>query len=464
MKHSFIIYVIFLFPFFLGAQNIPKYSPILEASSQEKRMYDLLKSVIFSTEKDSTIIHLFPIYSASDKDNQFAISSFIYAESTEKPNSLKLEGATYSVTLIFPKKEELKYENDRLIGFKSTNNPEKNNISPSPNLIQVFESSHKNKYGSKPLYKKEADSLTFPENYDLNRLLYSKNLSNSRIDTSLYKEKYTTYNFVNSKYIIAKKGDFFGIADSKGNTIIPFEFKSLEAYKHGILAQTEKSAYFMDFNGNILSKKYDDISILNEFSYQLRNLFLVKKDNKQSIINLDFKEILPFYDEIKLLATDDHNYVFIIRNNQKEFLFDPKNGKETSQKYDKLAPLNRLFIMTKSNEKHGLINKEGNVLLETIYDTIHLPKYANSYSTVLFVKKEKKMALFKSKDFVTKFDFETIEDIGTQSLYIVSKNNKYAILRENGDLITPFKFKSKEFLKTEEFQKILEAENNKFNH
>lgn len=458
-------FLILLFSFlssFLCAQYFKDYKSISTANQEEKEMYALLKEIVLATSEDSSDIHFFPLYFISEKKEEVIFRSYMYAEPEINRYTNELKSATYWVSLAFPFAENLEDEN--LIGL--ANDPEIPQRKVIPQ-IKAYRSKEKMTNYSKPFFSKEVDSLLFNKKYDLEKVIFQKNTTYNLIDTSYYKGNDNSIKFISKDYLISQnKNKFYGITTSENKIILPFEYNSIEPYIQGFLVKKENSAYYVDSTGKRISNEYENISPLSGISTNLADFQLVKKNNKATLINTDFKELLPFYDRIRLshLSYNAENERLIIENDGKMFLFNPNLWKEVSNKYDKISPLDKSSHITENQHKIGLIDNDGKVILENKYDTIVL---AESYNypdhRILFIKKNKLFAIFKNDKQITEFEFETVKDLLYGKLFVVSRRGKYGIIKANTEIFVPLKYKSEDFIKQPEIEDLLRIEIEKHN-
>lgn len=147
----------------------------------------------------------------------------------------------------------------------------------------------------------------------------------------------TEYNEIN-RIIEIKDNDVYLLAAKNG--------------KYGILKNDE----------TIVPHLYEDI----EYN-KLNSLFIVQKNSKQGIITLEGKEILPVeYDYI--LCTGKK---ITTKKGESIELYNAKGEKQDSKYGNSIETSNENYIITiDEEEKYGIVNKEGQVLIQNKYQYI----------------------------------------------------------------------------------------------
>lgn len=174
------------------------------------------------------------------------------------------------------------------------------------------------------------------------------------IDTTYANEKAILYNM-----LVIKKAE----TDSAGKVL-------KDKFKYGVVTLDNK---------NVIGTKYDKI----EFT-EVTKEFFVTSSKKVGILSNDGAiTIEPNYDEIKVL--DNELRLYFVRNNDMQGVLD-KNGKRVVYiEYNQIGVDANLFksnditnnmllfdncIPVMKKEKWGLFDKNGNQLLDTVYDSL----------------------------------------------------------------------------------------------
>ena len=196
----------------------------------------------------------------------------------------------------------------------------------------------------------------------------------------------------NDTYLKYKKENQFGIINLNNNIIIPNNYDDIkiESGKDMYIVKTDNTWSVIDKDEKKILENYQDIN------YAFDNNYIVKKDDKYSIINTDKEKKVTEYSsiiyrkeagiiecensnnintkilnkEFKQIAegiityVDYNNYYFRIKTAEgfKYYTFTGEERNNTD-----LLTNNTLFLSKKDN-KYGFVDKQGNVVVEYIYD------------------------------------------------------------------------------------------------
>jgi len=150
------------------------------------------------------------------------------------------------------------------------------------------------------------------------------------------------------------------------------------------------------------------------------------KHEKGSIFCLNYKEKLK--DEDNLIKYDVETQMFIVKNKKSE-LFIPSS-------FDWCSNFNEGLAIAAINHKFGIVDVDGNICINCIYDKVELGNYKS-----IIVKKDGKCSLM---DFDEKKSLAVYNDI----LYLADKYflfqehfvGDYGILNDGGTIIIPAKY------------------------
>ena len=255
-----------------------------------------------------------------------------------------------------------------------------------------------------------------------------------------------TISQVESELIPALYNNEWGVIDSHGKEIIPFEYySSPRFFANGVfvLEKTKNNFGCINTKGEIVTPfDYDEIflgylrydSDLHNKEYQY---YVIKKNNKVGLISTNGKLIFPaIYQRIEAV---DNN--FIVRINEKQGIIDKTRKEITPIIYDEIKTDENLLLVRLSN-KWGLMDRQGNIVTPIIYDEIKFERkdFANCY----FVKKNNKFGCINSLGKViipVIYDYEDyhlLERI--DKLYLVSLDGKKGCIDKTGKLVIPTKY------------------------
>lgn len=223
----------------------------------------------------------------------------------------------------------------------------------------------------------------------------------SGIDTTYANEKAILYNM-----LVIRKAE----TDSTGKAL-------KDKYKYGVITLDNK---------NIIGTKYDNI----EFTEVTQEFFVTSSKKVGILSNEGAQKIDLSYDEIKIL--DNELRLYYVRNGEMSGVLD-KNGKRVVYlEYEKIGldiskfPRNNITnnmllfdncIPVMKNGKWGLFDKNGNQILDTVYDSIGYIAGTKKDSA------ENNLAVIPE-----------IEGI------VVCKDEKYGIVNSRGKFVAPCSF------------------------
>ena len=160
--------------------------------------------------------------------------------------------------------------------------------------------------------------------------------------------------------VIYKKDNKYGIMDLSGKTIINSTYDDLKEGKSGsIIAKKDDKYGIIDMQGNTkVEFKYNSI-IFNEKG----DLYIAEDENYNN-------EVLNSNYEVKLSGmvtdlNDEKGYIEIKQDDGYKYY----NFKFEEQKESDVFSSNTLFV-SKKNGKYGFVDKDGNVIVDYIYDDV----------------------------------------------------------------------------------------------
>lgn len=197
-------------------------------------------------------------------------------------------------------------------------------------------------------------------------------------------------------FIIGNKttnGYRYGYIDSKGNEILEVKYNQIGRITE---INSKEDVYLLEFqNGKagvfknkecIIKNIYEDI----EYNYT-NQLFLVTKNSKQGVVDLTGKYILPLeYDSILFSGKNINT-----KKGEQTIIYN-KNGEEQQNKEytDIISTENENYFITIDNEeKFGVIDKQGQVIIKNDYQYI---EYA--FDNYFIVTKNNKVGLLSNTE------------------------------------------------------------------
>ncbi|GAA4146548.1 hypothetical protein GCM10022216_31620 [Sphingobacterium kyonggiense] len=159
-------------------------------------------------------------------------------------------------------------------------------------------------------------------------------------------------------------------------------------------------------------------------------------DGMSGFIDAKGNTVLPFTYEY--IAFDDESAAYIFTKDGKAGLMD-KSGKNLwgSKTFESLGNFIGDYALISENEKHGLVDKKGNIVLPASYPLIS--QYDNKYFVVLDNEKSQVFDLATKKLVVEGFPEIYLSNV--DNLFIASKDGeKYGFINEKGATVIPFIF------------------------
>jgi hypothetical protein len=269
-------------------------------------------------------------------------------------------------------------------------------------------------------------------------------------DTYLYfnllgERIFRNFDHVNYKgygqYITVTRNRKSGVADIKGNIIIPTIFDSCIIYNNCnlILASLgDKYGLFDTQGGSIASFEYDSIKIYQDYS-----IIIVRKDNLYGAINMQGKEIIPReFEELKIeiggSCWTQKNYL-----TGKYGVFDHKYDSSAYEEGSKVIPY--IFdtckiydaVIAKKNGKYGMFGFNGRIIADCIYKDLTL-----CFNGTARFSDDKNIGIISVHDkelFRTSFKYIFIQAFANNNRYIaVNSNYKGGLLDARGNEVTEF--------------------------
>lgn len=198
------------------------------------------------------------------------------------------------------------------------------------------------------------------------------------ISTEFNNQKAILYNM----FVVQNTNEKFGVIDLNNNEIIGCKYDNIEFNENTqefFVTNTLKKVGIILSNGvNKINIEYDEISVLNKE----KELYLVKNNNKYGVIDKNGStKINVVYDDIKILDIDLGLYIIkynnkygIVDENDKQVIYWEYDSIGIDTKTfasDKIENANLLFenaIPVKLGNKWGLFDIKGKSILECEYD------------------------------------------------------------------------------------------------
>jgi WG containing repeat len=427
-----------------------KYLKVSALNGEQKKMYALMKECIMLKAKDSLNIHLFSSCMMEEDETQIVITTWIYDRPVYTNCSFSGKGATSSAILRIKKwKEEPEIVsgvtnnprggggtgNGSGTGGYATADPEVEKVVRYYLVVRTESISESRSKGI--VLSKQLEKPYFKEKYD--EISFALISSQHRLDSAYYRRFIGKVEYVDKEVAIVRRDTLVGVVDPDGKVLIPFEYQSLSATKAGFLARKDKKVFFIDLSNKLISDKYDKVEYTHRCDYpDIKNYLKVKKDGRYNFVDSLFRPMLPpVYSDLKFLYM--RPTILIGKKEEGKVLISCSSWEPIGKTYEDIVKVDDSLLFVTENGKTGIIDKNGVVYAEMIYDSIGLE--ISNYPILLYVmKKDGRYALYKNAKFLTDFKYDTFRRLG--SYYIVSVDGKFGLITAEGRELTALKYDS----------------------
>ena len=236
---------------------------------------------------------------------------------------------------------------------------------------------------------------------------------------------------------IATKEGKWGFIDSTGKRVIPLEYDNVWAFEDGFarVYKDEKMGVINKSNKLIVPIVYDSVDGFND------NLALIIKDGKVGYINQNNEVVIPLQFDI---AYDFFNGKAIVGKDNKWGVINTQGVLTTPYIYEEVEPISSgsqfniedITFRVKENNRYGLINGSGKVLVSTEYGYFSILGITGNDIDEL--RSEKGFGVVNRKGIVIApiYDYTNIID----DIVIVKLDNKYGLFDEVGNVVAPIEY------------------------
>ncbi len=308
------------------------------------------------------------------------------------------------------------------------------------------------------------------------------------------------FNYCDKNNVIFKLGKYYGILDKKGNITWFIKADNLGSVGRGkfIIKIGDKYGIINNDKKYILEPEYEHIERIYLRKALNKDVFIASKNCKYGIINIKNEIIIDFmYDYLQDLY---ENEKFIAEINGKKGIIDLKNNILIPFEYDYiydyiniLIPLFPKLYVVEKNGKRGIINQKNEIIIPIEYDDIselgnktlcadnNIIDYKNKIinsdfshiETLCFLSaneeplfpalKNDKMGFIDQYGNI-KIDFEYEDcDWFFEGYAEVSKDGiNYGLINTNGELVLPYEYDDRYFLKHPDNGWFIISKNNKY--
>lgn len=252
---------------------------------------------------------------------------------------------------------------------------------------------------------------------------------------------YTKQNeYKDSGYIVQTKtqdGYRYGYINKEGKILLNTEYNEIDRVTD---IEDEKNIYLLiSKNGQygiVKNKKTIIECVYEEIEYNKTNkIFIVQKNTKQGVIDVEGKQILPI----------EYDYIYCAQNiitakkDETTQIYDLNGNKQEEPQYESLIETsNENYIITiDNNEKFGVITKEGNTVIKNNYQYI---EYA--FDNFFIVTSDGKVGVLNDEEKqVINFSYDIIQKIKDKNAMqaIISNSNTIEIYNNEAKKTTTIK-------------------------
>lgn len=237
-------------------------------------------------------------------------------------------------------------------------------------------------------------------------------------------------------YHLVQQKDKYGLLNDKGEFVLPVIYDKVgEINNDGISRiEKEKKIGLYDIKGRIIEPKYDRIEKPNYDGY-----FKVVENGKWGMLDKEWKVYIEpkFTDDFSIGNFADKS-ITELRVGDKWGMIDRNFNVVIEPIYEDIYFTWRGFIAVKQNGKYGLANYKGKLVTEIEYKQISVHFQENGY---MFLEKNGKYDVFHSSEKLLKGEFDECRIFNWDSFNIkVRKNNKWALVDSNVNIVTGFDY------------------------
>ena len=237
-----------------------------------------------------------------------------------------------------------------------------------------------------------------------------------------------------------EKNNYYGVVDKKGNIVADCIYEDLNGdnlkakarIKHN---KEESNRDFLDnwffFMGNFTS--YPPVY---EFAAANRSHASesVKIIERFSIIDELGKIIVPFgtYQKVQLFSDN----LFIVRKNNLDGLIDKNGTVILDCIYDYIQPFSETLVRVNKDRLYGLIDTSGNIVLDCIYDRISIAGWGGETLFWNIVERNKHFGVIDDNGkFLADCVYESFEDPCFDEFLALKKDGLYVFVNIDGEVV-----------------------------
>ena len=294
--------------------------------------------------------------------------------------------------------------------------------------------------------------------------------------------------YFNNKTVKVKKDNKWGVFDTEGNKVLPIKYHEIIYSNVGsgiaLLKKSESDPVTLYLNGKKYGKNFQQVSIYKNaciisaggkhgvmagakeiipFEYDsiysgtkssspvnrkktpvnytvnngTVNSFMLLKDGKYGVADVAGKIVLePEYDEVRY---DNLRKLYRVRKDKKYGVYFEASGFKTDVDYDRISTDGAQYVTLIKDNKWGIIDYSGNVILPTEYDKATIMGFNEGFN----ITKDGKSGIADNKGNITIppiYDEIRTFAFKHDNLYIVTQNNKTGVIDKQNNSVIPVEY------------------------
>lgn len=231
-----------------------------------------------------------------------------------------------------------------------------------------------------------------------------------------------------AKKLLSDDNNQWGVIDPKGRTVIPFKYDRLRLYSKDLICGTKNRVWgCFDADGvpNLVTPYRSGHLELNKY-------FEVYDGEYSGIIDLSGKVLIPLeYSDLRIYAKD----IICGTKDKRWGCFTIKGEQRFISDYDKNRRVFENYFVVQKDDKHGLINKDGEIVIPLNYPYLDLFSNKN----LLRVKKDNKWGVIDiDENIILPLEYEIFSEFDDRRKAMsISDGKKNGYINEKAEIVLP---------------------------
>lgn len=262
--------------------------------------------------------------------------------------------------------------------------------------------------------------------------------------TIVIKPSYDEIRGFRKGYTVAKLHQKYGVLNTKGERVIPFQYEDLyhtNLPKVFVFEKDQKYGLITVSGKEILPPNYGfSIAIVNKG----KNYIVTNAEDKYALLDKKGIQLTNFkYDYIE---GDLPTSIYSFRIGEKYGYINTKGEEIIPAKFQYAARFQGNYAIVKNNGKSGIIDKKGATVLPFVYDNIlykhsfEFDQYNYDNAEVFYLSKNGKYGILDKKlKTIVAIEYDVISNFNEGYAY-VKKEGKYGFINKKGELVIPLEY------------------------